>query len=368
MSSTIYFQKKYLKFSLVAALTILLSSCGAQQQNVYDTDGIYNTPATSNVETEVIEENNTPSDSYYKQYFDSKIETYSDLPSQGAVFTDIDAYYTEDSLDENGYIVTQERDVEQGYGAWGENTQAANVNIYMNGGFGFNNFWNRPYWWYGSGFGFYNNWCSPFIGGVGFGWGYPLYGYYGWGYPIHYGGFYNNFYNPFYGNPHFGYSYTRGRRNTDYYNGRIANSGRNFNYRDARSGRSIANTVASNRRASNPSATRNYNNTRATRYNRDNRVSRERRSSDFSSQRNSRFRPNSANTRSTRPNARGTRPATTRPSTRPSVRPSNRATRPSTFTPRSSRGTRSMSPSRGSMRSSGGTRGGGGRRSGRGGM
>ena len=178
-----------------------------------------------------------PSDSYYKQYFNSKTEAYGAL-EQGNVFTDIDAYTTTGSIDKDGYIVEQQTKEEDEYGAWGENSKDITINIYDHSPIVR---WNRPYWWYGSGWGYSYNWCSPFWG-IGYGWGYPYYGYYGWGYPYYYGGYYNNFYNPYYGNPYNGYAFSRGRRNSDYYSGRSSLRTDRYSMRDASRGVSIART------------------------------------------------------------------------------------------------------------------------------
>jgi hypothetical protein len=178
-----------------------------------------------------------PSDSYYKQYFNSKTSAYDAL-EQGTVFTDIDAYTTTGSINKDGYIVEQQTKQEDEYGPWGENSKDITINIYDHSPIVR---WNRPYWWYGSGWGYSYNWCSPFWG-IGYGWGYPYYGYYGWGYPFYYGGYYNNFYNPYYGNPYNGYAYSRGRRSSDYYNGTSSLRSTRYSMRDASRGVSIART------------------------------------------------------------------------------------------------------------------------------
>lgn len=342
--------KKITSISILGIFSILLTSCGTHNQNSYaDSDGIYSSQAPT--ETEPVSEANTPSDSYYKQYFNSKTQAYEEL-EDGTIFTDIDAYSTSESLDDDGYIV-EERTQEEDYGAWGENSEQVTVNVYNNGGWGY---WNRPYWWYGAGWGFYNNWCSPFWG-VGYGWGYPFYGYYGWGYPYYYGGYYNNFYNPYYGNAYNGYTYNRGRRNSDYYNGRTAIRGDRYSMRDARRGQSIARTSNSRR------ATNNFASSNATRNGRA--ISRPTTRRNYARNNTTRTRPSTFTRRSntqrpstTRSN-RNVRP-TTRTNVQPSTRSTNRRSSTRTSTPRRSSGVRrssGASRSRGTSRSGGGRRG-----------
>lgn len=343
-----------LKFMLPSALIgLLLLSCGTHNQNDYsDADGIYN--SDTQMATEVVDEG--PSDSYYKQYFNSKTEAYEDLPEEGAIFTDVDAYSTSEYMDEDGYVVVEEREAEENYGGWGENANNVTVNVYGGNNYGY---WNRPYWWYGSGYGYYNYWASPYYG-VGWGWGYPFYGYYGYGYPSYYGGYYNNYYNPYYGNAYNGYSYTRGRRNSDYYNGRTAASRSNYNHRDARNGRSITRQTE-NARNNSSLTDRNSRFDRST-------SPRTTRRSDY----NTRSTAPRTFSRNTRPTSRGiSRPSTTRRSTsRPTNTRSTRNSRPTinrgTSRPSTrgvSRPSRSSSPStksssRGGSSRSSGTRGG----------
>jgi hypothetical protein len=335
--------KKIFSISILVVFIILLASCGTHSQTDYsDSDGIYNSQTPT--QTEEVSEKNTPSDSYYRQYFNSKTTAYDEL-EDGTVFTDIDAYNSTGSIDEDGYIVEEQtQEEENSYGAWGENNGEVSVNIYNNSGRGQ---WNRPYWWYGSGWGYYNNWCSPFWG-IGYGWGYPYYGYYGWGYPYYYGGYHNNFYNPYYGNGYNGYAYSRGRRNSDYYNGRSALAGDRYGSRDAARGRSIARENNNRRNTNNSTATRNSRNTRATTGN-------SRRTYD----RNTSTTRARTNTNSRR-NKTKQRPSTTR-SNRPSVNSNN--TRPNRSSTRSSTPRRSSGASRssGSGRSRSGSRRGGGR-------
>jgi hypothetical protein len=349
--------KTRLSLIFSGALSLLLISCGTHNNpNYSDADGIYNVQPTE----EMVVESQAPSDSYYKQYFNSKADTFDDLPKEGAIFTDINAYSTNETLDSEGYIVIEERQPEENYGGWGENSHNINGNVYGNnwGGMGAAGVWGRPFWWYGSGWGFHNQWASPFWG-IGWGWGYPFYGNFGMGYPFFNGGYYNNFNNAFYGNGYHGYAYTRGRRNSDIYNS--TSPLRNIsNARDARISR------ATNYGTRNISSRRDNHRgvqVRNDRYNRNSQGIRD--AANTGSRVNSRYaRP--SNSRTVRPsNSRTIRPNTNSRSTRPSMnssRPSSRGvSRPS--------GSRSsgLRGSSGGGRSGGASRGGGSRgRGGRG--
>lgn len=200
------------KLFLLGSVVMLLQACATTKTSDYQTaDGIYVSDETATQNKEATSQNNKSS--YYKEYFKSKELTYKDVledEDKSAIFTDIDAYHTTESINEDGDIVIEERTYEdEDYGPWGENSSDVEVNIYNYGGaYGwYRPFWYRPFWWY-------NNW----------GWGYPYYGIsYGLGFysPWYYGGFYYNPYyygyiNPYYHNPYYnGYAYHRGRRNTD---------------------------------------------------------------------------------------------------------------------------------------------------------
>jgi hypothetical protein len=253
--------KNIFSISIFGLFFLLLSSCGTYNQtNFNEEDGIYKAKAPE--QPEQVSAERTPSDSYYKQYFNSKTQAYDAL-EQGTVFTDIEAYSTTGAIDKNGYIVEEETQDEENYGAWGENSKELSITIYNN-----NNipYWNRPYWWYGSGWGYSNNWCSPFSA-IGYGWGYPYYGYYGWGYPYYYGGYYNNYNNSYYGNQYNGYAYSRGRRSSDYYNGRSSLGSNRSAMRDAARGVSIARTKNTRKNSNNFTTTRNSRNLRSIRSN-----------------------------------------------------------------------------------------------------
>ncbi len=193
------------------ALAVGLSSCGSQQNSgYYDQDGVYGTANTTSV-APTQEVSDTDKSSYYKQYFNSKNAEIGQISDEGSVFTDIDTYTTQDSLDTQGYIVIVD-DQQESYGAWGTNGGEVVVNVYDSVGFG----WAQPFWWYGGyggwgwGYGFnpaWNYWAwSP---GFGWGWGY------GWGVPYY--GFNAGFcgYRPYYNNYYVnGVAYNRGRRVT----------------------------------------------------------------------------------------------------------------------------------------------------------
>ena len=226
--------KKIAHLSTLVVVALLLNACGSYPSTSFeDSRANYNTQ--NSTQSQEVANIQPPSDSYYKQYFNSKTDAYDAL-EQGTVFTDIDAYTTTGSINKDGYIVEQQTKQEDEYGPWGENSKDITINIYDHSPIVR---WNRPYWWYGSGWGYSYNWCSPFWG-IGYGWGYPYYGYYGWGYPYYYGGYYNNFYNPYYGNPYNGYAYSRGRRSSDYYNGTSSIRSDRYAMRDASRGVSIA--------------------------------------------------------------------------------------------------------------------------------
>ncbi len=284
---TKYFKKS---FSLILTLfsVLLFISCGTHNNNDYEADGIYSTEKAIIVEkdTSAIDEDKS---NYYKQYFKTKELTYKDVPEEDAIFTDIDAYHTTESLDEDGYVVTEENDYEEEYGAWGNNCTEVSINVY--GSYGYSPYYYGGYWGFSYGWGYpYYGWGYPYYS---YGWGYPYYGY-GWGYP---------FYGYGYG---YGYAYNRGRRNTDYYAGRTAYRGNNRrSYSSSRRG-------TYSRSESNRRSTLIGNNTRP------------------SSTRPSSTRPSSTRPSSTRPSS--TRPSSTRPS---STRPSS--TRPSSTRPSSTR-------------------------------
>ncbi|MAN59725.1 MAG: hypothetical protein CMC08_07820 [Flavobacteriaceae bacterium] len=253
-------QYTYLRKSsagLFALLAILvLASCGTYNNGVNDADGIYS--GTQDQQMEVAADDNYERANYYKQYFQSKESNYSEVPEEDVIFTDIEAYSTTESLDDEGYIVIEENDY-QGYGGWGTNSDNVTVNVYNDGGWGYGagwGLWNQPFW--GGGYWGRGYWGAGYWGNPYWGWGNPWFGSYwnvgfGWGYPL-YGGFYYPHFNNY---PYYGYgniAYNRGRRNTDYINNRNYNRGRQ-SYDRGRSGndsrRSYSRTEAIRRATSN---------------------------------------------------------------------------------------------------------------------
>ena len=205
-----------------AAITLL--SCNTYKGVADEEDGIYGN-------NYIVEESNSVEgkNNYYQQYFSTKAAQIEDIPEENLVFTDIDAYSTQESLDEEGYVIVEEDYIDD-YGSWGSNTQEVTVNVYggWNNGF-FGNNWNSGYWYGGWNAGYwggfrpwgFNYWNNPF-------WGYSSYWganpYWGWGNgyynPWFYNGFgwgYNGYYNPWYFNNNNGYSTiaNRGRSNQD---------------------------------------------------------------------------------------------------------------------------------------------------------
>ena len=206
-----------------AAMTIF--SCNTYKGVVEDGDGIYGNNYSFDESNAVDSKNN-----YYQQYFSTKAAQFEEIPEEDLVFTDIDAYSSQETMDEDGYIVVQEEYIDD-YGSWGSNGSDINVNIYggWNNGF-FGNGWNLGYWYggwnaaYWGGFrpwGF-NYWNNPF-------WGYSSY----WGYSP-YWGWNNAFYNPwFYGNGWgYGHYYNPWYNNNGGYS-TIANRGRSNQDRQA---------------------------------------------------------------------------------------------------------------------------------------
>ncbi len=117
---------KAFPITLSVLFVFIVSSCGTQNQKYSSSDGIYTSENIANANNSEQEVDKT---NYYKQYFKSKAGAYEELPEEGAIFTDIEAYKTEDILDEDGYIVTEEVSYEEGYGAWGSNADNVTVNI-----------------------------------------------------------------------------------------------------------------------------------------------------------------------------------------------------------------------------------------------
>ena len=218
-----------------AAMTIL--SCNTYQGVVEDGDGIYGNTYAFDEANAVDSKNN-----YYQQYFSTKAAQIEEISEEDLVFTDIDAYSSQESMDEEGYIVVQEEYIDD-YGSWGSNGSDINVNVYggWNNGF-FGNGWNLGYWYGGWNAGYwggfrpwgFNYWNNPF-------WGYSSY----WGYSP-YWGWNNAFYNPwFFGNGWgYGHYYNPWFFNNGGYS-TIANRGRSNQDRRALRGQTNRGNVGS---------------------------------------------------------------------------------------------------------------------------
>ena len=153
--------KSRLFFALGLFGLLVFTSCGSSYYGAEAAgDGIY--ANTTDSEPEVAEETQTDKSNYYKQYFQSKDKAYEEIPEDGAVFTDIEAYHTKESLDEEGNIIIEEQYYDQGYGAWGTNGGNVSVNVYGGAGFGVGLGWG---WGWGWGWG---GWYNPW-------WGYGCY-------------------------------------------------------------------------------------------------------------------------------------------------------------------------------------------------
>jgi hypothetical protein len=208
MKTLITSLKKYFPVAVLLATLLILSSCATQNQKYNNADGIYDSEdeiISSNPSQEIDKTN------YYQQYFKSKAGTYEGLPEEGAIFTDIEAYSTTDTLDEDGYIVTEENYQEEGYGEWGSNSENITVNVYNGGGYGIGGYGYGGYGYGGWGFNF--GWMYPSFWGPNYGWGRPYYG--GFYCPPYYGGYYNPYHHNGYGYGN-NIAYNRGRRNTNY--------------------------------------------------------------------------------------------------------------------------------------------------------
>jgi hypothetical protein len=217
--------KKAAAWATYGFAAITLIGCNTYKSVADEEDGIYGN-------TYIVEESNTVDgkNNYYQQYFSTKAAQIEEIPEENLVFTDIEAYSTQESMDEEGYVVVQEDYIED-YGSWGSNSNEVTVNVYggWNNGF-YGNGWNAGYWnggWnagYWGGFrpwGF-NYWNNPYWGYSSY-WGYNPY--WGWGNAYYNPWFYygsgwgyNGYYNPWYYNNN-GYSTiaNRGRSNQDRY-------------------------------------------------------------------------------------------------------------------------------------------------------
>lgn len=292
--------------TLAVLASLVLCSCGSYQYVGSVEDSIYsdyettteNAPSNSTVSSNT----NTPSNSssFYKTYFKEKSLQYeNNSSSENDIFTDIDNYQDEYSVDN-----TSSQDQNTNYAGWGQNSGSnLTVNVYDNTPF-FNYGWGGPfaynwrwrsrwdYWGYSNiqpwgPYGYYgiNTWHNPY-------WGYT----YGYGYPhLNYG--------------YYGYSYSYRGPRLSYSNGRRGYRG----HSTARTSRSsVLGTTARTRiRTTNSSSTRSV--------------------------RNNNSRPN------TRINSNTSRTRTTRSST--TTRPKSNTNRSSSSATRSTTRSRSMSSS-----------------------
>ena len=333
---TATFFKKLNPILILGSITFLIGSCGTYNVKNYDeSDGIYSSNKTAVVENGVIE--NEDKNNYYKQYFQTKSLDYQNLPENNTILTDVEAYHSKDSLDAEGYVITENRDYisefDEEYGSWGTNSTQVSINVYggynyapnyggWNIGFGWG--WGYPYYWGG-----YN----PYYG---YGWGYPYPyphygygGYYGYGHPGH-GGYY-------------GYASNRGRSNYGYTMARTYNRGRSNNYYSSSRGTNY------NRRGNYRTQNNNYSRTQSSRRSQS-KIGNVRPSTKPSYQGNSNNRNYSK--RNYKPSKPSSKPSTTN-RTRPSSKPSS-----------SYRGGSTRSGSYGGGSRGGGSRGGSGRRGG----
>lgn len=231
-------------FIMAAVAVLFMGSCTVYKYvDAPREDGIY----SPNREYRGQANNYSETNSYYKQYFQSKQGTYSEIldEEESAIFTDIDAYNTREYIGEDGYVYSERVSQEEAYGGWGTNATNVSVNIY------------------GGGYGAYYN---PFYYNSFYGhWGYPYYrnSYY---YPRWYvGGFswwygWNGFYSPFYYSSYYHTPYYTPYR--PYYNHVAQNRGRrntNYSPRATTSGRSSATTTARGRSALGTNARRGTN-------------------------------------------------------------------------------------------------------------
>ncbi len=393
--TTILKSFKNLSLSLIGGVMVV--SCTATQQ-VYDEDGIYSSSESVVVQEDQERVTDASNANVYKNYFEKGAQELEEIEEEGAVFTDIESYSSEDGSEI--YIDESSFDASTGYAAWGDDPQDVEVNIYN----------NSPLWGFNrwGGFGFGYGWGGYGLGwNRGFGWGG------GFGNPYWGGGFWNpywggGFYNPYWGGG-FGYAFNHpygfyGNNfyayNRGYRGGRVAyNTGRRTAGANVgRRSRNATDAIAASRSRLRASSGRNVTSRSRATYSRNRGTARPTNGRGTSySDGISRGRPGSAArdgvsrgrpttaqrpSNGNRPNAYGrpatsTRPKGSRPSrpnanrpsrpsrpsgtsTRPSSRPSRPAARPSR--PSSSR-SGSFSRSSSSSRSSGVSRGGGSSRS-----
>ena len=181
------------QFVLFAIANLFLISCGTYQ-SVYTDDGIYGSSKGAQKAKKIRIVDDEAYENNENEYFTKELERL-DYANETAIFTDVDAYnsqdvaYEEDALNYN---------TNPAWGSNGNNNVVVRVNLrndsYWND-FGwnnnrFNNFgWNNNRynnWGYGSRWGWnngFNNWgynpfWNPYQNNIGFGWGFnnPYYG------------------------------------------------------------------------------------------------------------------------------------------------------------------------------------------------
>jgi hypothetical protein len=105
-----------------AAITLL--SCNTYTGVTEDEDGIYGNNF-------IVEESNMieGKNNYYQQYFSTKAAQIEEIPEEDLVFTDIEAYSSQEYLDEEGYVVVEEEYIDD-YGSWGSNSNDITINVY----------------------------------------------------------------------------------------------------------------------------------------------------------------------------------------------------------------------------------------------
>ena len=195
--------RKVIPWATSGFTVITIISCSSYQGVLDEEDGIY-----GNINTVEVSNPNDSKNNYYQQYFSTKAAQIEEISEEDLIFTDIDAYSTTESMDEEGYVVVEEEYIDD-YGPWGNNTDDITINVYggWNNGF-YGNGWNLGYWYGGWNAGYwggfrpwgFNYWNNPFWG-FGNYWGYNPY--WGWNNAFNNPWFYfnngwafGNFYNP----------------------------------------------------------------------------------------------------------------------------------------------------------------------------
>ncbi len=233
---------------LILLLSILtLTSCGSYQYVAHDDDGIYeNQPNQPQHTPRTVEKK---SNGYYEQYFSEKSTQYGEIPEEGAIFTDIDSYasdqYEVDTTSIVGYS--------EGRPAWGSASDEVAINIYNTGfrpfyGYG----WGFGLGYYNYGYGYYNPWNFNPYWNTGWYYGNPFYcpPFYSYYSPYRY---YNRPYR-YYNSPYIAYNrYNRNVINRSRYGTSYRSRYTNYNSRS----RSRANINSNSRYRSRSNATIN---------------------------------------------------------------------------------------------------------------